>query len=220
MATIGIVVAEKWCGGSVAACEVARRAGEHEFPACVATFGAELEQPVAGAENVGLVLHDNDGISCGDEPAENEEEARNVVAVEACRGLVEEQEGCGGFVVAGFVVGDFVEKFHELEALCLAARERVERLPEREISEADFVEQREFFDNFFIVSEELDCLGNRHREYLGGVFAVVAELQNFRSKTPAFADGARDKDVGQKLHFHGFPAGAATMRAATVAGVV
>ena len=106
--------------------EVGRRALEDDAAAVVAGARAEVDDPV-GVRHHGLVVLDHDDRLAGvDEPVEQAEQLLDVGEVEAAGRLVEDVDAALLAQVGG-----------ELEPLPLAARERGERLAEREVAEPD-----------------------------------------------------------------------------------
>ena len=82
------------------------------------------------------------------------DQARDVFAVQAGRGFVEEQER------AGFARIDLGKVADQLEALGFAARKRRERLAHREVTEADFFQAGELGGGWRAFAEELTRLGH------------------------------------------------------------
>jgi len=64
--------------------------GGDDLAAGVAAFGAEVDDPVGGLDDVEVVLDDEEGAAAVDELAEGGEELLHVVEVEAGGGLVED----------------------------------------------------------------------------------------------------------------------------------
>ena len=60
-----------------------------DFAAVRAGVGTDFNQPVGGFEDVEVVLDDDDAVAAIDEGLQDTEEAFDVVAVEAGRGLVQ-----------------------------------------------------------------------------------------------------------------------------------
>ena len=76
-------------------------AGGYDLAAAGAAFGAHVDDPVGGFDDVEVVLDDEEGAAAFDEFAEGGEELGDVVEVEAGGGLVEDVEGAA----AGFGCG-------------------------------------------------------------------------------------------------------------------
>ena len=79
------------------------RAGGDDLAAAVAAFGAHVDDPVGGFDDVEVVLDDEEGAAAFDEFAEGREELGYVVEVEAGGGLVEDVEGAAAGFRRGFV---------------------------------------------------------------------------------------------------------------------
>ena len=106
--------------------QVGGRALEHDRAAVVAGARAEVDDPV-GVRHDGLVVLDHDDAVAGfDEAVEHREHVVDVGEVQARRRLVEHVDRAL-----------LRHRDRELEPLPLAAGERVERLAERDVAEAD-----------------------------------------------------------------------------------
>ena len=97
--------------------------------AAFAALGAEVEDVVGVADDVEVVLDDDDGVAEVGEAVEDFEELADVVEVEAGGGLVEEVEGA-----AGLALGELAGELH---ALGFAAGEGGGGLAEVDVAEAD-----------------------------------------------------------------------------------
>ena len=97
--------------------------------AAFAAFGAHVEEVVGVADDVEVVLDDDDGVAEVGEAVEDFEELADVVEVEAGGGLVEEVEGA-----AGLALGELAGELH---ALGFAAGEGGGGLAEVDVAEAD-----------------------------------------------------------------------------------
>ena len=80
-------------------------AGGDDLAAAAAAFGAHVDDPVGGLDDVEIVLDDEQGAAAVDELAEGGEELGDVVEVEAGGGLVEDVEGAAAGFGGGFVAG-------------------------------------------------------------------------------------------------------------------
>ena len=80
-----------------------RGAGGDDLAAAGAAFGAHVDDPVGGLDDVEVVLDDEEGAAAVDELAEGGEELGDVVEVEAGGGLVEDVEGAAAGLGGGFV---------------------------------------------------------------------------------------------------------------------
>ncbi len=71
--------------------DLRRRPGADDRAAGVAAFRPEIHQPIGGADNVEVVLDHDERVSRGDQLAESGEQLRDVVEMQTCRGLVEQE---------------------------------------------------------------------------------------------------------------------------------
>ena len=115
-------------------------AGGEELAAEFAGAGAEVEQVVGGADDVGVVLDDEDGVAEIAEVVQDADELGGVAGVQADGGLVEDVERADE---AG------AERRGELDALRFAAGERGGEAVEREVVEADLVEEVDALADLF-----------------------------------------------------------------------
>src|SRR3989344_6965184 len=120
------------------------RAFGDDSAAPLPSFGAEVDDPVGGFDDVEVVLDDDDGIAAVDELLEHGEELLDVLEVEAGRRLVEEIQGFARIALA--------ELRGELHPLGFAAGERGCGLAKLQIAEADL------FQNLQAIMEPGDVL--------------------------------------------------------------
>ena len=71
-----------------------------DLAAAFAAFGAEVDDPVGGLDDVEIVLDDDERAAAVDELAEGGEQLGDVVEVEAGGGLVEDVEDAAGLARA------------------------------------------------------------------------------------------------------------------------
>ena len=69
-----------------------RRAFGDDVSAFVATFGAEVDDPVGTFDDVHVMFDDHNGVACINEAVENVNEFFDVCEVEACGGFVKNVE--------------------------------------------------------------------------------------------------------------------------------
>ena len=115
-------------------------AGGEELAAEFACAGAEVEEVVGGADDVGVVLDDEDGVAEVAQVFEDADELGGVAGVEADGGLVEDVERADE---AG------AERCGELDALGFAAGEGGAEAVEGEVVEADLVEEVDALADLF-----------------------------------------------------------------------
>ncbi len=114
--------------------------GGEELAAELAGAGAEVEQVVGGADDVRVVLDDEDGVAEVAEVLHDADELGGIAGVEADRRLVEDVESADE---AG------AERGGELDALGFAAREGGREAVEGEVVEADLVEEADALADLF-----------------------------------------------------------------------
>ena len=185
--------------GEVASCEgvgvgedLLHGACGEELAAEFSGAGAEVEEVVCGAEDVGVVLDDEDGVAEVSEVLEDADEAVGVAGVESDGGLVEDVEGSDE---AGTEGGS------ELDALGFTAGEGAGEAVEGEVFEADGVEEADALADFFedgagdllLHGGEVDAveedfgLGDGEGGDFADVFAFDADGAGFGAETLAAA---------------------------------
>ena len=120
--------------------DLGQKALGEELAAQLARAGAQIEQMVGGAENVGVVLDDDDGVAQVAQLFKNADQAGGVAGVQADGRLVEDIERAHQLRA---------ERGGELNALRLAAGERGGEAVEGEVLQADRVEKAEALANLF-----------------------------------------------------------------------
>ena len=111
------------------------------------------------------------------------------------------------------------EKRREFESLRFAAGERVGRLAESQIAEADGAERGEPLHDGALVDEKLHRFIDGHRQDLPDVSSFVLHLHDLFAEAAAVAFFADHFDVGEELHVDGLRAGAFAGVAASARGV-
>src|SRR5687767_1478416 len=127
-------VALEVCGGAApgGARDVARGALGDDSAAFVARAGADVDDVVAGGDDVHVVLDDDDGVAGLDEAVELGDELLDVEGVQAGRGLVED--------VQRVAAAHALELGGELDALGFASRQLSGGLAEADVAETDLAE--------------------------------------------------------------------------------
>ncbi len=202
--------------------DLLRRAGADDLAAGLASLGAEVDEPVGGADDVEVVFDDDQRMPLGEQPAEGAEQGGDIVEMQAGGRFVEQKQGAGPLIVAPPGAGEVAG---QLEALGFAAGEGRHRLTELEVIEPHRLQGSELAQHLGGVGEKDDRLGNGHLQHLGhratrpAARGVQLHFEDFRPVAAAVAVGAAQVDVAQKLHLHMFEAVAAAGRATAVAGV-
>src|SRR3990170_43337 len=163
-----------------------------DVAAGVAAFGAEVEDPVGGFDDVGVVLDDDDSVAEVGEAVEDAEELLDVVEVQAGGGLVEDVEGAAG-LAAGELAG-------QLDALGFAAGECSGGLAKLEVAEADVFERLQLGFNLGNVLEDRALVGDGGFQHVGNREALELDLKRLLVVAAAATDLAGDVDIGEKVH--------------------
>ena len=168
------------------------RAFCHDPAAAVAAFGAEIENPVGGLDDFQVVLDHHDRVALVHQGVEDFQQFADVLEMQAGGGFVEDVEGA-----AGGAAGQFLG---QLDALRFAAGQGGRLLPERDVAEADLLEDFEPVVDARLGAEVGDGFVHRHRQDLGDGFVAEFDLQCFSIVAFSLARVAGDIDVGQEVH--------------------
>ena len=183
------------------------RPRDDQLAAGFAAFGANVDHPVGGLDDVEVVFDHEDRVPRLHEAIEDLEELLNVVEVEPGRGLVEDVERASCRALAQLA--------GELDALSLPARERRRGLPESHVAQPDVHERRQEAHDLGVVAEQLGGLGNAHVEHVRDRLALVGDPERGLVEALPEALLAGHVDVGQEVHFDLTQAGALAALAAT-----
>src|SRR5947209_2661257 len=164
----------------------------YDLAAALAAVGAEVEDVVGVADDVEVVLDDDDGVAEVGEAVEDFEEFAHVVEVEAGGGLVEEVEGA-----SGLALGELPGQLH---ALGFTAGERGGGLAEVDVAEADVDEGLEADGDVGDVLEDWERFFDGEVEDVGDVVAVEVDGEGFLIVTAAVADLTKDVHVREEVH--------------------
>ena len=126
--------------------------------------------------------------------AKRRQQLRDVVEVQAGRGLVEDVQHALAAVAH--------QMRRDLHALRLTARQRRRGLPEAQVAEPHFVQDVQSSEDLRRTAEELQRLSHREVEDLRDVLALVFHLPHLGREARPVAMLARHRDVGQELHLH------------------
>ncbi len=169
LALAGEVRGQRGAGARVGLRHRGGRALGDDHAALGAGAGAEIDDPVGGADDVEIVIDDDHARPGAREVGEGLVEPRHLGRVEAGAGLVEDEERAAARLAQGA---------RELDPLRLAAGERGERLPEREVAEPELAERAEGADDARLAREEDQGLVDGHREHVVRALALDLDLQD------------------------------------------
>ncbi len=207
-----------------------RRADCDDLAARLAALGAEVDDPIAGADHVEVVLDHDQRMARGDELAERGEQPGHVLEMQPGGGLVEQEDARlrlargAGLARAARQRGDraaggFGEVAGELEALRLPARERGDGLPQAQVVEAHVGERLQAARDLRIRRESRHRLAHGELEHLRDVAPVHRHLEHLVAVAGAVTVWAAQVYVGQELHLDVLEAVAAAGGAAAVARI-
>ena len=167
-------------------------ADRDDVAAFVAAFGAHVDDPVGGLDDVEIVLDNKHGVAGVGQALQERDQLLDVGEVQAGGGLVEDIQRLAGRALA--------ELAGELDSLRFAAGELRGRLSEADVVEAHLVDGLQFARDCGQSLEELHRLTDRHLQDVGDILALVAHLQRFAVVALASAYLARDKHIGKEVH--------------------
>ena len=198
----------------------------------VAAFGAEVDQPVAGADHVEVVLDHHQRVPGIQQLAQGAHQLGDVVEVQPGGGLIEQEQRA--FARRGLAAGTGAlcrlrQKAGKLQALRLAARQRRHRLAQLDVFQPNIDDGLQRADHLAVVGEHRCGLADGQVQHVGHVhharmrraqrLAFDGDLQDFGPVAFAVTVRAAQVHIAEKLHLHVFEARAATGRAAPVAAV-
>ena len=157
-------------------------------------FGAEIDDPVGGFDDVEIVLDNEEGVAGGAEFEENVEEFGDIVEMQACGRLIENVERLPEGLAAEFG-GEF-------DALRFPTAESGAGLAEANVTEPDFGESQADIVNLRDGSEEINGFVDGHVEDVGDVHAFVGDLESFAIVAAAVAGFASHVNRREKVHFN------------------
>jgi hypothetical protein len=149
----------------------------HDASAGVAALGAEVDQPVAGADHVQVVLDHQQRMAGVQQLAQRAHQLGDVVEVQAGGGLVEhEQRALARHrLAAGTAVARRLgQEAGQLEALRLAAGQRGHGLAELDVFQPDVDDRLQRADHLAVAGEQLRRLADGQVQHVGHVQADEA----------------------------------------------
>ena len=148
------------------------RALRHDAPARLAAFGAEVNQPVAGAHHVQVVFDDDDGVPRLQQLTQRAHELGDVVKVQAAGRLVKQKQraffGHGLARPAGCLRG-FGQVARQFQALRLAAAERGHGLAQLHVVQPHIHQRLQGADDVAVLRKKLRGFGHGEFQHVGHV---------------------------------------------------
>ena len=176
----------------LAGLEIGKLSREDDLTAVGRAAWADVEEPVAGADDVGVVFDHDDAVAAGDELAEMEHQAADVGGVQAAGGFVQQIECVlrrGG--------GQFGSQFG---ALGFAAGKGGGGLAERDVAKADIPKRIENSVQFLELREEFGRFINAHVQNVGDGAVSKADRLHGGAEATTVAGGAGDDGVRKEVH--------------------
>ena len=161
----------------------------------MAAARSHLDNPVGRADDVGIVLYDDNGVAFVHELSKHIEQDADVLEMQSRGGFVEDikRASC-------ISAGKLCCKLH---ALALASGKGVARLPKLDVTQTDLLQDLYLIKDDRLVLEELDCLIDGHIEYVGDTLASEPHLERLAIEPLAPTLFARHIDIRQEVHLDG-----------------
>ena len=199
--------------------QVLRRSLRHKAAALLASFGAEIEDPVTATHQVQVVLDDHDGMPLANELVKGAQQLLHVSKVQAGGGLVEDEQR--RFAPASPSPGQVTGQF---EPLGLTSRERRHGLSQGQVIQTHRLQGAQPLEHGLVVGEERHGFGDGHLQNVRyGLARAVAprqlDFQDLVPEAPPAACPAAQVHVAEKLHLDVLESLAGTVRATAVAGI-
>src|SRR5690348_6611185 len=164
-----------------------------DLAATIAAFGAKVNDPVRAADDIQVVLDDENAAAVLDQALEGRQELGDVVEMETGGRLVED--------IQRTVTRGLRQVRGQLYALRLAAGQRGRRLAQPQVTEADVRQHFQLAHQAPVVRKEGQRLLNGELQDLVNVQAVIPDIQDAALEPRPFAFLAHQFHVGEKLHF-------------------
>ena len=116
--------------------DLVRGPGAEDVPAAVAALGTQVYDPVRGADHIQIVLDHQQGVALVQQAAQGGKEGGDVVEVQPCGGLVEDEQQAAGPGAPLARASGLGQVPGELEALGLAPGQGRYRLAQTDIAQA------------------------------------------------------------------------------------
>src|SRR5271157_1133580 len=175
-------------------CYLLRRAGGDHVAARIPALRSQIDDPVRRLQDVEVVLDNQHARARLNQLAERGQQLVDVLKVQACGGLIEDEER----VLAG-ALGEMSRQTH---ALRFAAGERGGGLAQAQVAEAHLVQHANPGADLAHAGEKNQRLPHRHLEHVVNALSLVEHFQDARLKTATTAFLAHQFDVGQELHLY------------------
>ena len=171
----GVVVAQGLAGvGRQVLAHIVGRAYGHHLAARFAAFGAEVEQPVAGADHVQVVFNHQQRMAGVKQLTQGAHKFGDVVEMQTRGGLIEHKQRAAfghRLAAAGGAFGGLGQKPCQLEALCFAARQGRHRLAELYVLQPHVHDGLQGPDDFAVGGKNGGSLADREVQHISHIEA-------------------------------------------------
>ncbi len=171
-----------------------RSARQHDLAALIATFRAQINDPVGTAYHIEIVLNHEHRVALIHEPLNHIHQLVHVVETQTRGGLIDQIEG-----LAGGALGEFGGQLHSLG---LTAGEGGGRLAQLHVAEAHIHQGAQAVRSLGNGGKHLTGLLHRHLQHVGNGEALVFHLQRLAVVAGALAHVALHVDIGQEVHLN------------------
>ena len=202
------------------------RTESHHLATGVTAFGAQIDEPVAGANHVQVVLDHQQRMARVEQFAQRAHQLGDVVKVQPGGGFIQhEQRALARQRLAAATTGlrCVSQETCNLQPLRFAARQRGHGLAQLHVFQPHIHDRLQGANHIAVGAEKMDCFANRQIQHIGHIdafpLALNGHFQNLRPVALAVAVGAAQVDVAQELHFDVLEARAAAGGAAPVPAV-
>ena len=158
---------------------VFRRAIGYHLASGFAALRAEVNQPIAGANHVQVVLNHHQRMTHLQQLAQCAHELGNVVKVQARGGLVQHEQGATrgqGLLAGSATLGRLCQKPCQLEALCLTARQGRHGLAQLDVFQPHIHDGLQGANDIAVIGKQIDRLADREVQHIGHVHAPHRRL--------------------------------------------
>jgi len=184
-----------------------RRAHRHDETARIPPLGAQVDQPVAGADHIQVVLDHQQRMPGLQQLAQRAHELGDVVKVQAGGGFVEQEQRTLArhrLAAAAAGLGSLGQKAGQLQALRLAARQGGHGLTQLHVLQAHIHNGLQGAQHLAVAGKQARRLADREVQHIGhtqvAATALDLDLQDLGPIALAIAILAAQVDVGQELH--------------------
>ena len=195
-------------------CHLLGRSGTDKGATLVAAFGTKVDDMVSIFYHFYVVLDEQYGMSLAHQCVKHFQQAVDVVQMQACSGLVEDEHGVL-LVLAS-------EEGSQFNTLTLASRQRSRVLTELDIAQSYLLQGEQTTDDSTIarlLTEETNRFIDRHIEYIVDTVAHIFHVKYVVVEALTVTFFALYHHISHKLHADGNLSHALTCLAASALGI-